>query len=36
MLQNVLWISLGAVLGALARFALTHASSELTHHHGFP
>jgi len=36
MLQNILWISLGAVLGALARFALTHLSSELSHHHGFP
>jgi len=36
MLQNVLWISLGAVLGALARFAFTHFSSELSHHHGFP
>ena len=36
MLQNVLWISLRAVLGALARFAFTHLSSELTQHHGFP
>jgi CrcB protein len=36
MLQNVLWIALGAVLGALARFAFTHLSSELTYHHGFP
>jgi CrcB protein len=36
MLQNVLWIALGAVLGALARFAFTHLSSVLTYHHGFP
>jgi fluoride exporter len=36
MLQNLFAISLGAVFGALARFAITHFSSELTHHHGFP
>jgi CrcB protein len=36
MLQNLVAISVGATLGALARFAITHFSSELTHHHGFP
>ena len=36
MLQNLIALSLGAVLGALARFTVTHFSSELSHHHGFP
>jgi CrcB protein len=36
MLQNLFAISVGAVFGALARFAITHFSSELSHHHGFP
>ncbi len=36
MLQNILALSLGAVLGAIARFTVTHFSSELSHHHGFP
>jgi len=36
MLEIILCISAGAVLGALARFACTHFSSELSHHHGFP
>lgn len=36
MLQNLLVISAGAVFGALARFGITHISSELSHHHGFP
>ena len=31
-----LWISIGAVLGACARFAVTHYSSVKTAHHGFP
>ena len=31
-----LWISIGAVLGACARFAVTHYSSIKTEHHGFP
>jgi CrcB protein len=31
-----LWISIGAVLGACARFAVTHYSSTKTAHHGFP
>jgi CrcB protein len=36
MLQNLFAISTGAIFGALARFAITHFSSELSHHHGFP
>jgi CrcB protein len=36
LLQNLLALSIGAVLGALGRFAITHFSSELSHHHGFP
>ena len=36
MLQNLVAISFGAVVGALARFTVTHFSSELSHHHGFP
>lgn len=36
MLQNLVALSLGAIVGALARFAVTHFSSELSHHHGFP
>ena len=36
MLENILAISVGAIVGALARYALTHISSELTHHTGFP
>lgn len=36
MLQNLIALSLGAVLGAIARFTVTHFSSELSHHHGFP
>jgi fluoride exporter len=35
-LENLLYLSAGAVLGALARFAFTHWSSELSQHHGFP
>ena len=36
MLQNIVALSLGAVVGALARFTVTHFSSELSNHHGFP
>ena len=36
MLENLLYVSVGAVLGALARFAFTHFSSEISHHYGFP
>jgi fluoride exporter len=36
MFVSVLCVALGAILGALARFLVTHFSSELSHHHGFP
>ena len=36
MLQNLLCLALGALLGAFARFAITHYSSAISHHHGFP
>src|ERR1700736_2403623 len=36
MLASLLWGALGAIFGALARFLVTHFSSELSHHHGFP
>jgi CrcB protein len=36
MLQNAVCLALGALLGALARFTITHYSSEISHHHGFP
>ena len=36
MAYNILLISIGAVLGALARFSITNLSSRLSHHHGFP
>ena len=36
MFANVLCVAVGAVLGALARFLVTHFSSEFSHHHGFP
>jgi fluoride exporter len=36
MLQNLLYVALGAIVGALARFLVTHFSSEMSHHHGFP
>ena len=36
MVHNLLYVALGAVAGALARFLITHYSSELSHHHGFP
>lgn len=36
MLQNLLALSLGAVVGAIARFTITHFSSEISAHHGFP
>src|SRR6266404_8086913 len=34
--QAYLYVCLGAIFGAAARFFLTHLSSELSHHHGFP
>jgi fluoride ion exporter CrcB/FEX len=36
MLVSVLCVAVGAIFGALARFLITHFSSELSHHHGFP
>jgi CrcB protein len=36
MLQSIVYVAIGAVAGALARFFITHLSSELSHHHGFP
>jgi CrcB protein len=36
LLQNLIALSLGAIVGALARFTATHFSSELSQHHGFP
>jgi CrcB protein len=36
MLQGILYVSAGAVVGGIARFFVTHYSSELSHHHGFP
>ena len=36
MLTNILCVAAGAIVGALARFLVTNASSEISHHHGFP
>jgi CrcB protein len=36
MLLSVLCVAGGAIFGALARFLITHLSSELSDHHGFP
>jgi CrcB protein len=33
---GILYLSIGAVFGAILRFLITHYSSELSHHHGFP
>jgi len=33
---GILYLSIGAILGAVLRFLITHYSSELSHHHGFP
>jgi len=33
---NILYLSLGAILGAILRFLITHLSSEFSHHRGFP
>jgi CrcB protein len=33
---NILLVALGAIVGAIARFLVTHYSSELSHHHRFP
>lgn len=34
--ENIFYVAAGAILGALARYAITHFSSEATHHSGFP
>src|SRR2546430_7317555 len=36
MLASILYLAAGAIIGAIARFLITHISSELSHHHGFP
>ncbi len=36
MAVNIVYLSLGAILGALLRFTVTHLSSEFSHHRGFP
>jgi fluoride exporter len=36
MLIAILVVAVGAVVGASARFLITHFSSQLSHHHGFP
>ena len=36
MLQAIGLVMLGASVGAVARFLITHFSFELSHHHGFP
>jgi len=33
---GIFYLSIGAILGAILRFVITHYSSELSHHHGFP
>jgi CrcB protein len=36
MVQAILLVMLGGAFGAAARFLITHFSSELSRHHGFP
>jgi fluoride exporter len=36
MAHNLAYLSIGAVFGAIARFLITHFSSEVSHHAGFP
>lgn len=36
MFENIIYVSLGAVAGAIARFLITSFSSELSHRQGFP
>ena len=36
MLENILYVSLGAIVGAIARFLITHYSTEFTQGHAFP
>ena len=33
---GILYLSIGAIFGAILRFVITHYSSELSQHHGFP
>jgi CrcB protein len=35
MALNILYVALGAIVGGLARYFITHFSSQVTHH-GFP
>lgn len=36
MFGKIVYVAVGAVIGAIARFLVTHLSSEISHHHGFP
>ena len=36
MLENILYVSLGAIVGAIARFLITHCSTEFAQGHAFP
>ena len=36
MIENFIYLAVGAVAGATLRFLVTHLSSEISHHHGFP
>ena len=36
MLNDILIVAAGAIVGAVARFLITHISSELSQHHSFP
>jgi CrcB protein len=36
MLAKIAYVALGAVIGGVARFLVTHLSSEISQHHGFP
>src|SRR5947199_39353 len=35
-LLSILCVAAGAIVAAIARFLITHFSSELSHHHAFP
>ena len=36
MLENLLYVTLGAILGGILRFLITHYSFEFSQNHGFP
>jgi CrcB protein len=36
MLHSLLYVAVGAIFGAAARFLITHFSSEASQHYGFP